>query len=624
MSRNLQPYQSVLGEAEASLKLQLSNGRASASEIAVSRRAWEIMTAQLKSNPDSVLVYEHLPPDPLSGFKGAQRWRSDMHRRANDELFPHLSSDAASEAYIRKRREYIELGARNVQSPDMRYNSVVDRQRGRSYLYRENPLIPRIMQVIASELVLWFDEYPVDREFYQRGYFLKWSAKAGMGLFLQERPDIVVLLRIAQTLPLDTEVSEVAVDRPAIVEAVELAIGLIPAVGSIVATYEAYSGLDLFGFHLTDLERGILGASVLLPIAGRVVKGGRAIYSETRLVNLYGRDAATWSRAVRAGGQTTSRRPALRVIEEAETAIRTQRGLNRTLAQRAATELPNVVRGSASVSSTVDQAVTDLFRQLTSRHSVLRSLDELALQRVLERGPNVDHLKGQLLEELMEARVVPWLRDRAGSFALGVQTGGKQLEFIPGHLIRDASGRQITDGILAYRNNGILEVAAIFEAKAGRRAARELSLASNSISSLSAADRAELRSYARDVLREQRAAAQEAGKPFNKTLEEVEREVALSELGGQVRRDIERLSKNADGTLAQIRIGSNLLPVSLSPTRTKFFGVLPKDVNRSLIESELREGGFNFEIIGVDITQRDLRSIAGEMVPLATTMAGAP
>lgn len=624
MSRNLQPYQRALGEAEAELKAKLANGRASASEVAVARRAWEIMAAQLRSSPDSVLVYERMPADPHSGRRGADRWRLGMYRLASDELFPHLASDAASAAYARKQQEYLDLGLRIVQSPDMRYRSVVDRQRGRSYLYRENPLVPRIMQVIAHELMRWFNEYPVDREFYRRGWYLSWSAEAGLGLFLQERPDMVALLRIAQTLPLDTEVSEVPVDRPAVVEAVELAIGLIPVVGSIVAAYEAYAGVDLFGYHLTDLERGILAATVLLPIAGRVVKGGRVIYSEGRMVAMYGRDAAAWSRTLRAGGQATASARSLRVIEEAETAIRAQRSLDRVLAQRAATELPNVVRGSAPVLSVVDQAVTDLFRQLSSRHGILRSLDEHALQRVLEKGPNVDHLKGQLLEELVEARVVPWLRDRAGSFALGVQTGGRQLEFIPGHLIRDASGRQITDGILAYRNNGVLEIAAVFEAKAGRRAARELSLASGSISSLSAAERAELRAYARDVLREQRAAAQEAGTPFSKTLDEVEREVALSERGGQVRRDIERLSQNADGTLAQIRLGSDLIPVRLSPTRTKFFGVLPRDVNRSLIERELTEAGFSFEIIGVDISQRDLQSIASDMVPLATTMAGAP
>jgi hypothetical protein len=256
-----------------------------------------------------------------------------------------------------------------------------------------------------------------------------------------------------------------------------------------VATYKAYAGRDLFGYRLTDLERGILAATVLLPLAGRVVKGGRAVYSEARLVALYGRDARVWSRTIRAGGRATGSGRALRTTEEAEAAIRIQQSLGRTLAQDAANALPNVVRGSASVSLSVDQAVTDLFRELSSQHRILGSLDEFAMQRILEKGPNVDHLKGQLLEELLESRVVPWLREQAGPFALGVQTSGKKLEFIPGHLIRDASGRQITDGILAFRNNGVLEIVSVFEAKAGQRAARELSLASGSISSLSKADR---------------------------------------------------------------------------------------------------------------------------------------
>lgn len=624
MSRNLRPYQDALRDAEVELQTKLANGRASASEIAVARRAWEIMASQLRSSPDSVLAYDRLPADSRTGFSGPQRWRLEVYQRANNELFPHLASDAASDAYARKRMEYIDLGVQIVRSPDMRYRSVVDRHNGRSYLYRESPLVPRIMQVVATELVHWFDEYPIDREFYSRGWYLRWSAQAGLGLFLEERPDIVALLRLAQTIPLDTEISEVPIERPLVVEATEIVIGLIPVVGNFVAAYEAYAGVDLFGYRLTDLERGILAASVLLPLAGRVVKSGRIIYSEARLVSMYGRDAAAWSRTIRAGGQATTSRPALRSIEEAERLIRTQRSIDRSLAQRVASDLPTVVRGTAPISSTVDQAVTDLFRRLSSQHRILSSLDELAMQRILQKGPNVDHLKGQLLEELLESRVVPWLRDRAGSFALGIQTGGKRLEFIPGHLIRDASGRQITDGILAYRNNGVLEIAAIFEAKAGRRAARELSLASGSISSLSSAERAELRAYAKDVLREQRAAAQEAGRPFSRTLDDIEREVALSERGGQIRRDIERLTENADGTLAQIRVGASLLPVRLSPTRTKFFGILPKDVNRSIIERELRASGFNFEIVGVDITQRNLRDAASEMVSLATTMATAP
>ncbi len=615
---SIQAYQRAVRQEERTFQAQLRNGRASSDSIALSRRTLQMMETLLRTAPGSALVYDTLPPDPTTGARGADHWRIRTRRQANEELFPHTATDAGAAAYRQKYQEYLNLGLRIVQSPDMRYRSVVDRQRGRSYLYRENPMVPRIMQIIASELMRWFGEHPMDAA------FLRQSARNGLADFLNERPDIVALLRIAQTLPLDTEVSAVRIERPLVVEAIELAIGLIPIVGSVVAAYESYAGEDLFGYRLTDLERGILAATVLLPIAGRFVKGGRAIYSEARMVALYGRDAAAWSRTIRTGGHATANARALRTIEEAEVAIRAQRAMGRNLEQRAATALPSVVRGSTPIVSTVDQAVTDLFRNLSSRHAILGSLDELAILRILKKGPNVSHLKGQLLEELMEARVVPWLRTRTGSFALGVQTGGNQLEFIPGHLIRDASGRQITDGVLAFRNNGVLDIAAIFEAKAGRHAARELSLMSGSISSLTQAQKAELRAYARDVLREQRAAAQEAGRPFNRTIDDVQREIAQSERGGQVRRDIERLAANADGTLAEIRVGSELVPARISPTQSKFFGVLPRDVRRSNIERQLRDSNFNFEIIGVDISQRDLQSIASELVDLATTMANRP
>ena len=71
-------------------------------------------------------------------------------------------------------------------------------------------------------------------------------------------------------------------------------------------------------------------------------------------------------------------------------------------------------------------------------------------------------------------------------------------------------------------------------------------------------------------------------------------------------------------------IGTDTVPAQLSPTRTKFFGVLPRDVNPSLIEQELRDGGFAFEIIGVDLNQRDLRSIAERLRAVAEQMDPSP
>src|SRR5262249_51327569 len=156
------------------------------------------------------------------------------------------------------------------------------------------------------------------------------------------------------------------------------------------------------------------------------------------------------------------------------------------------------------------------------------------------------------------------------------------------------------------------------EAKAGPQAARELSFARNTVSGLSKSELTELRANAKDVWREQRDAARAASQPYTKSVDDVMKEYAASEKGGQVRRDIERLES---GTT--LRVGSEELPVVFSPTRTKFFGVIPSGVPRATIEKELKDLNVTFEILGVGATSGELDAIAVELVPYAETIAGA-
>jgi hypothetical protein len=57
-----------------------------------------------------------------------------------------------------------------------------------------------------------------------------------------------------------------------------------------------------------------------------------------------------------------------------------------------------------------------------------------------------------------------------------------------------------------------------------------------------------------------------------------------------------------------------------SVNRTKFFGVVPKGVRTSLLESEVKKEGFLFEAIAVPVHTRDLGKIAEEVKVLAETM----
>jgi hypothetical protein len=609
----LADYRAAAERERTKLTVKLADGRTGPAEIAIVRVACDRMIELINIAPGSVLVYEQIGPDKL-GFAGPDRFVMDAIKKAGDTVFPH---EGSPEEVVRKYQEYLDLSLEMVRWGQVRQELIVDKVRGRQYLILgANPLVSKIMFVLSRALMDWAGEQPETRA------FLLLPARAGLAEVLFQRPDMVALLRMAMLLPPDVEISDVPVDRPGSIEAIELAIALIPIIGSCVAAYEAWSGQDLFGYHLSDLERGILAASVLLPVAGRLAKGGRALYTEARLVSMYGRDAAAWSRAVRAGERGVAQREALLSLGKAERELRVTRSVGAAAADEARAAIPAVVRGSTPA-AVVDVAVTDLLRELAQAHSALKQLDAFALERVLAKGPNVSHLKGQLLEELVESRVVPWLSSREGSFALGIAVPvGKKLEFIPGHLIRDLSGRQITDGILCFRDGEKLVIAGVFEAKAGKHAARELSFARDSLSGLTKEEVAELRANAKDVLLEQRAAAKAAKQPFNKTLDDIMKEYAVSERGGQVRRDIERLASGSTGP-TKVRVGTQEIEVVFSPTRTKFFGVIPKGVRSATIEAQLAAEKVTFEILGVDLTSSQLDDIAKKLVKPAEERAAA-
>jgi hypothetical protein len=607
----IESYRRAVARAESQFRLALAAGKADADEIALLRTVWQIMLTELTTAPKSVLLWDRMGPSPL-GFTGADRWALACLQKAEDQIHPHYGTD---QQLARKYQEYLDLSLEMLKWGQVRQEVIKAPAVGKQYLILgAHPLVAKIMEMLSHELMRWFGEQPNTRELIER------SARTGLASMLTERPDLLTLLRTADTLPLDVEVSDLPVNRPVMVEAVEFAIGLVPIVGACVAAYEAWSGTDLFGYRLTPLERGILGASVLLPVAGRLVKGGRALYTEARLVALYGRDAAGWSRVVGASGRGLAEREALAAVERSERALRVERTVTGSLAKEAADAVPRIARGDATLTTTVVQDVLDLFRDLSATHPELASLDALAIERVLAKGPDVDHLKGQLLEELLESRVVPWLRTRVGGFALGITVPvGKKLEFIPGHLIRDLEGILITDGILAYRDGESLVIAAVFEAKAGKRAARELSYASSGVSKLTEDQRLQLRAAAKDEWLEQRQMARDAKQPFTKTVEDVEKEYIQSEQGGQVRRDVERLVEDK-----KIRVGTQILPIRISPKFTKFFGILPKDVPASAIERQLKECGYTFEIFGVNLRSKDFTDIAAKLKPLAKKRAADP
>ncbi|WP_282795373.1 hypothetical protein [Streptomyces sp. CC224B] len=627
MPVNARPFLEQLAAAELRLFQHLLRPRTPADEVAVARRTVDIMREDVATGPALAQAYAGGGRGRTTGLSGPERWYAAVQERAGREV--NRPVDAALLA--RKHLEYLAFAGRLRTQVAVQQSYTKDPRNGVDYLITPNEKTSKLyMTAVADELMAWFRAQPYDTA------FLRLSAEAGYHtVFLPQRPDVVALLRAAQRLLPDVERGEIPVEPPLEAELFETAVGSLPLIGSMLAAYEAYEGRDLFGYRLGDIERAVLLATLLLPFAGRMVKAGRLMYTESRLARLYGHDGAAWRRLVLTADRMAVNGPAVQSVRQAEEALRVEGRITGKLGKEAAEGLPKLLRGGRGasgggvgrVAGDLDDEIEALLRRMTGRHPVLEDLDVPAVRRVLSKGPYINNLKGQLLEELVENRIVPWLRLRTGPQALGIRAYREKLEFIPGHLIADRSGSAVTDGILAIRRNGVLHIEAIFEAKAGfGQTARGLSRGRGGLSSLrSAEDRATFLSLVKNRFRSEREIARVTGKPYHKTFFDLQQEYQLAEAGGQFRKDVERLSPSDIGKLEQIYIGEELVEVRISATKVKLFAVVPGDLpvaQAQLIHDELKADHFQYvEIIGADTTRAELNQMAGQLKGLAQRLA---
>ena len=299
--------------------------------------------------------------------------------------------------------------------------------------------------------------------------------------------------------------------------------------------------------------------------------------------------------------------------------------------------------------------VESVLSGLEARFPILADhrLDVGAVQRVISKGPKIDAIKGQLLEELMAASIRRSLETPAGRRALGLGGVRGDLVFIEGHRI-SLGGRQLTDGVIAVRRGDKLEILVVLEAKSGRGSAGGLAWSAQTVKRMSKGDKLELFNFIRDEypkeLQDYLASTHpDVAKLFKLTrgedprlivqtglprtakpqtvIEKVEAihdaipddvlvDVALqpqfrrsadgwikvTEEGGQVRRDVERLHE-----ARAVDIDGKATEVVLSPTRTQLRGVVPQDVDLEKISTVLGEKGakyaFKEDALAIDAQQ---------------------
>lgn len=293
---------------------------------------------------------------------------------------------------------------------------------------------------------------------------------------------------------------------------------------------------------------------------------------------------------------------------------------------------------------------------LKGSSKVFDGLDAGALERILKMRPDVQRMKGQLLEELIGSRFADKAAREAAAGKSAVSAATKansEIEFIPGHLIRDADGKMLTDGVLAYREGGQYKIVAIIESKAGKASAQKLGRAWKDIPhpssaaeqttwrTMSKSDLDQLRrtnrGLAKDIetWREVRMEAIEEMRELNpalanKSSAQIEKQFA-SEVdatmdrlpkgeSGQARKSMERLLPGAGSPASGIQIGTQNVDgsvtfaaanVTASPKTTKLIGVVPDNVPGKSLQRIAQREKIGFELMkDIGISEPDLRAAA--------------
>jgi hypothetical protein len=254
----------------------------------------------------------------------------------------------------------------------------------------------------------------------------------------------------------------------------------------------------------------------------------------------------------------------------------------------------------------------------------LTQLSDEALERVIKLSPNVDHMKGQLLEEL----VGPSLKTEARRLT---REQPHYFEFIRGDRIKDAAGRQLTDGmIVRKRRDGVYEIVAYGESKAGEASSRGLRTSRKSYNELNDDELLELQREAISELRVRAGynvdfvgpmpgmSTDELLKTRGDEIKAMMREIHGADMG-QVRKDFERLMPGADESFVTIKIDGKDTRVRASMKDTRVIGVTPSDVSIAGTIENLTQQGIRVEAAEMGITAGELEALARQLRAEALT-----
>ena len=286
---------------------------------------------------------------------------------------------------------------------------------------------------------------------------------------------------------------------------------------------------------------------------------------------------------------------------------------------------------------------------LRDEHQALAEVGDAGLERILALAANLDNVRGQIVEELLNVELEE--RARAMGPEYEVFRGGSIKSLPPGDATAEVTtaeawrrGENLTDGMIvrqARGEAGVYDVAAIAEAKAGELSARGLGEKNVAFERLGQEQRRVLEDWAVDVLRERAGATDNDRQPggwahgdelratHRREIEALMEELHGPDQTGQLRNDIERLmghaskedvaenvrAREAVTVLVerdQIRDEQQIREISLraSPAQTLVLAATPSDVDIEQTRARLGEQGIRVEAVDVGLTAAEVGDVA--------------
>lgn len=658
MADRLDRYQFKLSEAEGVLQQVLLSPSPDkgipaydskdndAYTIAVFRKMLDFMVADLRDRPQETMKYWDFAAQKTPGRDGPFIWCEDTKNRAVRFIDGYTPN---STEIGRKLREYTQAYKAEIKNLNVRDHTIDSCDA--LYLVEANENVDRAITLLKEALHRYLENRWNDESFYRE------SSHAMLINVMQLRQDVVTYIRASQPRGLGS-ITAFPIDENVAQGAFEMVFSLIPVFGNGMALMEATTGRDLFCRKLGTAERVIAAVSVILPPLAKLAKLGKAACSAERMVALYGGDALRWAGFLGGAERLSANTAEQAALREAGDAVRSGGSISASTARDANAGLEKLVgKGFAKASISTASAKTsllDTLRQAASGKPLLAELDEPALDRIVQKartksGFSVEQAKGQMLEEFAQARTERLLQQKYAHLALGIDAPSiSPPVFIPGHLTSDAAKRALGDGSVGYmlpkssitlaefgprtpdeikRIRGAFDLKVMFEAKAGEAAAEKLAYNYE----VTRADLEVIADLAAKRFASLQATAAKTGIPTTTTLDEVtaavRKDFKLGEFGGQVRMTIERLDANADGSLTKIFVGDDeYLVRTPGISKLKIFGVVPRDVPiavRTRIVNILRSPvikggqGLNFELLGMDVTQDELKRMVAAILKAA-------